>query len=122
MFSIQAIIRSTFVIMAISTFFGCTSKVLISGESTTGALLKSDTARQVSLIAKIQAKCNKVDSISTQIIKINPIGTGKSVASKKYGSVDERWSVSLCNKNISYLVTFTPDGEGGTYFSTRLEK
>lgn len=122
MFSIQAIIRSTFVIMAISTFFGCTSKVLISGESTTGALLKSDTARQVSLMAKIQAKCNEIDSISTQIIKINPIGTGKSMASKKYGSVDERWSVSLCNKNISYLVTFTPDGEGGTYFRTRLEK
>ncbi|MDD3775519.1 MAG: hypothetical protein PHV08_06135 [Sulfurovaceae bacterium] len=122
MCNIQKIKRSTFAIMAISTFFGCTSKVLISGESSAGPLLKSDTTRQVSLMAKIQAKCNKVDSISTQIIKINPIGTGKSAASKKYGSVDERWSVSLCNKNIPYLVTFTPDGEGGTYFSTRLEK
>jgi hypothetical protein len=94
----------------------------MSGETKAGDTLKSDTARNISTWAKIETKCDHIDSIQTKIIKTNPIGTGKSVASREYGSVDEKWVVNLCGTSIPFLVTFTPDGQGGTFFRTSREK
>jgi len=100
---------------------GCSS-VDISGDSRADNTLKSDVSRKLSLWAKTETKCEKVDSIQTQILKTNPIGTGDSVASKRYGSIEEKWVVNLCGQNIPFSVIFTPDGQGGTYFRTSREK
>ena len=101
---------------------GCATAIPVSGESRAGDTLKSDVSRQISMQAKIYAKCERIDSIQTQILKTNPVGTGKTAASIKYGSVEERWAVNLCGQNMPFLVTLTPDGEGGTYFSTSRDK
>jgi hypothetical protein len=72
--------------------------------------------------AKMETQCKQIDSIQTQALKVNPVGTGETEGSRKYGSVEERWIVNICNKEIPFLVTFTPDGQGGAFFSTSLEK
>jgi hypothetical protein len=71
--------------------------------------------------AKVETKCDRIESIETQVISVNPIGTGNTAGEKKYGSVNERWVVNLCGKSIPFAVTFTPDGQGGTFFSTSRE-
>lgn len=99
----------------------CATPVPISGDTKAGDSLKSDTARQVSMWARVETKCDRIDSIETQVIKINPSGTGNTEAARKYGSVNERWVVNLCGKSVPFSVTFTPDGQGGTFFSTSRE-
>lgn len=106
----------------ISLLAACATSIPMSGETRAGDTLKSDTARRISSWARIETKCDRIDSIQTQIVKTNPIGAGQSKASKKYGSVEERWVVNLCGKSIPFAVTFTPDGQGGTFFSTSREK
>jgi hypothetical protein len=101
---------------------GCVTSTPTTGQTAAGSTLKKDTTRFVTMMAKAQEKCDLIDSIDTEIIKINPVGTGKTPASIKYGSSEERWKVNLCGKQVPYLVTFTPDGNGGTYFSTAREK
>ncbi|MGE8637293.1 MAG: hypothetical protein ACN6PR_01535 [Achromobacter sp.] len=93
-----------------------------SGNTHAGATLKADVARNVSMQAQIQSNCQKVDAIQTEVVKIHPVGTGNSAASRQYGSVDERWMVNLCNQQIPFKVTLTPDGQGGTFFSTSRDK
>lgn len=100
----------------------CATTSPISGESKAGDTLKSDVARQISMQAKIYGKCERIDSIQTQILKINPVGSGKTAASVRYGSIEERWVANLCGQNMPFLVTLTPDGEGGTFFSTTRDK
>jgi len=101
---------------------GCATSAPFSGATVADNTLKSDTAAHLSMLAKFETKCDKVDSIQAETIKVNAVGTdGKSKGCHEYGCVDERWIVSLCGKQKSFLVTFTPDGKGGAYFSTTHE-
>jgi hypothetical protein len=97
------------------------TKAPITGNTHAGATLKADVAQNISMQAQVQLNCQKVDAIQTEVVKVNPIGTGNSAASRQYGSVDERWIVQLCNQQIPFKVTLTPDGKGGTFFSTSRE-
>jgi hypothetical protein len=106
----------------ISALTSCATTPPISGESKAGSILKSDVAMQVSTLAKIYASCERIDSFQTKILKINPVGSGKTAASIKFGSVEERWVANLCGQSMPFSVTLTPDGEGGTFFSTHLDK
>lgn len=98
------------------------ANVPITGNTHAGATLKADVARTISMQAQIQSNCQKIDAIQTEVVKINPVGTGNSAASRQYGSVDERWIVQLCDQQIPFKVTLTPDGQGGTFFSTSRDK
>jgi len=99
----------------------CATPISISGNTKAGDTLKSDTAKQLSMWARVETKCERIESIDTQVIAVNPAGTGSTEGSKKYGSINERWVVNLCGKSIPFSVTFTPDGQGGTFFSTSRE-
>ncbi|TBV09886.1 hypothetical protein [Phytopseudomonas dryadis] len=101
---------------------GCATKVPFTGESHADGTLKSDISQHLIMQAKLYAKCNQVESIQTQVLKINPVGTGPSIASQQYGSVEERWLVQLCDRQIPFLVTLTPDGAGGTFFGLSREQ
>ncbi len=107
--------------IGVLSIVACATPISISGETKAGKTLKSDTARQVSMWAKVETKCDRIDSIETKVISVNPVGTGNTPGSRKYGSVNERWVVNLCGKSIPFSVTFTPDGQGGTFFSTSRE-
>ncbi len=99
----------------------CATPISFSGNTRAGDALKSDTARHISMLARLETKCGGIESIDTQIIAVNPVGTGNTVGSIKYGSVHERWVATLCGKSIPFSVVFTPDGEGGTFFRTSRE-
>jgi hypothetical protein len=99
----------------------CAPPLLISGDTKAGDILKTDAAKQVSMWARFETKCDRIESIKTQVVAVNPVGTGNTVGSRKYGSVDERWTVTLCDKSIPFLVTFTPDGQGGTFYRVSRE-
>ncbi len=95
---------------------GCAAPIPVGGESRADDTLKSDITKMLVLRARVSFPCDHVDAIHAEVVKINPVGTGRTLASRKYGSIDERWVVSLCAKDIAYRVTLTPDGEGGTFF------
>lgn len=105
-----------------SALAACATPTPISGNTRAGEMLKADTSRFVSMLAKVETKCDQIDSIETQLIKVNPVGTGNTAGAKRYGSTEERWVINLCNQSIPYAVTFTPDGQGGTFFATSREK
>jgi hypothetical protein len=94
----------------------CATPISISGNTKAEDTLKSDTVKQVSMWAKVETKCERIESIDTQVIAVNPAGTGNTEGERKYGSINERWVVNLCGKSIPFSVTFTPDGQGGTFF------
>jgi hypothetical protein len=112
------IFLSAFLAIEVFLLGACVTSVPISGDTRAGSVLKSDEARKVSTWAKSETKCNRVDSIDTKVIAVNPVGTGDTEASRKYGSVNERWVVNLCGMSVPFSVTFTPDGQGGTYTGT----
>ncbi len=108
-------------ILFVLSLTSCATTIPVNGVSQAGKVLTADVVRQISMSAKIQTKCKDVDSIEAQYLKTNPVGTGDTAASIKYGSVEERWTVNLCGKKVPFFVVFTPDGEGGTYFRTLRE-
>ena len=90
----------------------------ISGQTTAKRKLQKDIAKVLAANTRGFHGCKKIDLITVAQIRVNPPGTGDSVASRQYGSVEERWTVSACGNSTPYLVTLTPDGEGGTFFRT----
>ncbi len=81
--------------------------------------LKADTARQVTMMAQVYGRCEKIESIEMQLRETNPPGTiGDSEATRLYGNAKEIWTVNLCGKKLPFDIKFTPDGKGGTYFLT----
>lgn len=99
-----------------------TASLPINGQSTAGHRLQSDAVRILATNFSVAHNCNVIDSIDVSQIRVNPPGTGDSVASREFGSVEERWTIHGCAKHAPYLVTFTPDGKGGAYFRTVEEK
>ncbi len=110
-------IAISLLIVAGLSLTACATTVPISGETKASALLKSDTVSHVSFRAKIETKCDSIESINTEVLKVNAGTTGNGGVWKQ-GSVQERWTVNMCGQAIPYLITFTPDGQGGTYFSS----
>ncbi|WP_260295853.1 hypothetical protein [Sedimenticola hydrogenitrophicus] len=106
----------------ISTLSGCVASVPVNGKSAAGSALKSDTTKTVVTLAKAYTRCDRVESIQTEILRINPAGPKPLPASSQPGSVDERWTVAICGRKVPVLVTFTPDGQGGTFFRTTIEQ
>ena len=117
-------VGSAALISALSaTLVACASPIPFQGTTTAGEMLRADVANSLTGRAKFLANCNApVDKIQTEVLRTHPPGSaGSSAAAKNYGSVDERWTLSLCGKNLPFAVTFTPDGQGGTFFRTTNE-
>lgn len=66
--------------------------------------------------AKLEWNCDQITAIEAQFLSVSPRGTGGTPAARMYGAVNERWVVNLCGKSVRYLVTFSPDGNGGTFY------
>ena len=107
-----------FVTLSATVMLAACASRTITGQTMAGGTLKSDAFRMVASAAAVDAKCRQVDSMKTEVLAINPPGTGDTEAKRRNGSVNERWTVSLCGQTIPYRVTFVPDGQGGTYINT----
>ena len=106
-----------------ATLVACATVAPMQGNTTAGETLRVDVANSLTGRAKFLANCNgPIDNIQTEVLRTHPPGsTGVSAAAMKYGSIVERWTLNLCAKNVPFTVTFTPDGNGGTFFSSRNE-
>jgi hypothetical protein len=91
----------------------------VSGNSVASPHLKSDTAKMVSTYATAAAKCDRIDSIDVQTLKVDSNVKGNAAGHVTQGNIDERWTAKLCGQQIPFLVTFIPDGKGGTYMRIR---
>ena len=101
----------------------CASGPRFSGHTIASAQLRADTSVFVIGIAKAKTGCDHVDSIDTEILSVpNDIQGNKAGIIVGGGDTKERWVATACGKTSSTIVTFTPDGKGGSYMAVQPEK
>ncbi|MFY1028033.1 hypothetical protein CFY87_03910 [Actinobacillus seminis] len=81
-----------------------------SGQTTAGALLKSDTERNINFIFRALHQCTP-EKIHTQINSVKP-ATPNSVE-----QAQETWTVTGCGKTEVFDLKYVGDGVGGTYIN-----
>ncbi|MFZ7173627.1 hypothetical protein ACLSYX_02120 [[Pasteurella] aerogenes] len=86
-----------------------------SGQTTAGALLKSDTERNISFIFRALHQCTP-EKIYTQINSAKP-ATLNSVE-----QAQETWTVTGCGKTEVFDIKYVGDGVGGTYINMTIRK
>ncbi len=99
-------------------------EVRTSGSSRAGELLYRDTAHRLSARARTTSLCDRVSAIHTEILHEFPSAApdhSVSVQRYRHGSTEERWTVSLCQRQLPYRVTFTTDDAGRMYASIGVE-
>lgn len=87
-----------------------------TGESASDQILKQDIKKVISktLTTWFGSSCRKIDSIQTQIFKIDQTPEGQ------IKEVIEYWTVSACNDSKTYYISLRPDTNGEVDFSVRL--
>lgn len=87
-----------------------------SGESAADHILKNDIKKTITqtLSTWYGQNCRKIDSIKTQIFKIDQTPEGR------IQEVIEYWTVSACNNSKTYYISLRPDLNGEVDFSVRL--
>jgi hypothetical protein len=73
------------------------------------------------MIATARLKCPNIDSIFTEVLNVDPAIKGNTEGSVVKGNIEERWTARACGREAPFLVTFVPDGKGGTYFKLHEE-
>ena len=99
-------------------------EIRTSGTSLASEGLYRDTAHRLAARARSTSLCDQVSAIHTEILHERPPGDqGPSTVAQPYrhGSVQERWTVSLCQRQLPYRVTFTADAAGSIYASIGAE-
>lgn len=94
------------------------SEVRKTGSTRADDDLYRNAAHDLMARARLNKHCSRVDAFHTE--ELNEIVPGSAEGNNyafQYGSVIERWTVSLCNTQLTYRVTFTGDGVGSTFFS-----
>ncbi len=112
------------VILSVLAIAGCatTLPVPVTGSTSASPRLKADTADFVIMYAKAKTNCPKVDSIVTELLQADPSAKSNSAGMLVEGKIEERWTAMLCAQEAKFRITFTPDGNGGTYFGVKPEQ
>jgi hypothetical protein len=66
--------------------------------------------------------CKQIDSVQTSILSVDKDLKGNSAGKIIKGDTSERWVATACGKTASFLVIYTPDGQGGSFIAVRAEK
>lgn len=101
--------------IAFSMLAGCASSpsVPFAGNTAAGKQLSSDVYKMLALYTHAQG-CKTVNAVHTVVVE-PPAGAPGLIKSK------ERWTLTGCNQQFVYAVSFREDGVGGTYFSVSKE-
>ena len=100
--------------------FGQGREVRATGSTRAGDDLYRHTAHRLAVRARAASLCDRVSAIHTEILHDVPwdaAASGSPPQRYPYGSMQERWTVSLCQRQLPYRVTFTTDGAGSVYAS-----
>jgi hypothetical protein len=84
-----------------------------SGESHADETLRSDTTKMVKMIAGGQG-CKSIEHINTKVLHYEAMNGEKGHVWGKEG-----WMATSCGKPYPFYVTFTEDGNGGTFFDLK---
>ncbi len=93
-----------------------------SGQSVASNQLRDDAMQIISAASLGRAGCDKIDSVKTTVLSVKGELKGNSDGMVTEGITTERWVASACGHDIPFLVTFTPDGEGGSFISVKTEQ
>lgn len=113
----NSMITATFVLLAgcqsIPSSSGKSGELSYSGESHADGTLRSDTTKMVKMLAGGQG-CKSIEHINTKVLHYEPRNNEKGHVWGKEG-----WMATGCGKPYAFYVTFTEDGNGGTFFSLK---
>jgi len=101
----------------LSFLLGCQSStgLKINGVSNTDSTLKNKTLNMVKLV--INAKgCSNIERIDIKVILHEPKNGKKNHIWGK-----EEWVAKACSKTFPFALTFTEDGNNGTYSDMKVE-
>lgn len=111
-----------FCLLALLGLGGCALQgTRLEGSTLASEQLQHDTFRVLRMQHQARTGCARIDSARIRLISL-PLeaevdSRGHMLRSEP---VIERWTVAGCGKESDFLVTFTPDGVGGTFISPRL--
>ena len=88
--------------------------ITYSGKSHAGSTLRVDTTKMISLIASGKG-CDDIEHINIEVLQYEP---SNGVKGHEWGK--EGWIATGCDKPFPFLVSFTEDGSGGTFFGLKL--
>jgi hypothetical protein len=115
-------IRSVVLLLLLLALFACASGPRFSGQSVADSRLRADTTVFIIGPTLAATNCKQVDSIQTSIISVDKDLQGNAAGKIVKGDTSERWVASACGKTVSFLVTYHPDGQGGSFLAVHQEK
>lgn len=96
--------------------FALADPVHFTGETTADTTLITDALRVLQRLAQDRLQCATLGAVRSEILPpryVPPGGPGPEGAAR---TVYERWTASLCGKEVPFLLGFWPAAEGGTMF------
>ena len=107
------------VLMLLALTGAAQAEVIVTGRSSASGELRNDAIRSVSRYATKGVDCKAIDSIDIQALAIPDgvqFGPGGALL---MGSLNERWTVELCQQARTFIVTFTGNGMLGASVSVK---
>ena len=111
--------------VALAVVTGCATGVNVpmSGTTVAQGKLKADVFRMLPAYAAAATGCTEpIERVHTEIVEAPETVEVDKDGRVRQGRVRERWVVTLCGRGTPFLVTFTPDGKGGSFVSLSREQ
>lgn len=108
--------KAALIVLSMLTLAGCFG-VPVKGETTTSRTLQADVLGYIKLIGSQQG-CDSVDSV---VSKVDRVSDDLDVE-RGTGEIEETWAVKQCGKHRNYTVVLKPDGNGGSFYSVRMQR
>ena len=93
-----------------------------SGESVASKRLRDDAMQIVGPFSLGRTSSKKIDSVKTTVLGVEGELKGNSNGIVTEGVTMERWVASACGQDIPFVVTFTPDGQGGSFIDVKAQQ
>ncbi len=90
----------------------CGTTFPLHGESLLREPERSRVATQFANGAKLAYRCDKVDSLVSEVIRRTPAANGQGPLTPGDGSVAERWALQLCGRRVEAEVYHGLDKNG----------
>lgn len=115
-------IRNVTSLLVLLVLAACASGPKFYGQSVADSRLRADTMLFIVGPTQAATNCKQVDSIQTSILSVDKDLKGNAAGKVIKGDTSERWVATACGKTAGFRVTYTPDGQGGSFISVRPEK
>ncbi len=97
---------------------GCATSIPMSGETVAVGKLRRDVLGMLPAYAAVATGCREpITQIHTEIIEAPQALTADDRGHVTAGEFKERWLLTMCGGQEPIIVTFKPDGHGGSQIS-----